>query len=90
MLRNALIAVVTILGPTLAELLTVSFIIEMMFGFPGIGREYVESVTNLDYSMIMAATLLYAVLVALSNLGVDIIYGLIDPRIGSPANRGVA
>jgi oligopeptide transport system permease protein len=85
MLKNALIAVVTILGPALAELVTASFIIEMMFGFPGIGREYVESVTNLDYSMIMAATLLYAVLIALSNLGVDIAYGLIDPRLGSRA-----
>lgn len=81
MLQNALIAVVTILGPTLAELVTGSFIIEMMFGFPGIGREYVESVTHLDYSMIMAATLLYTVLVALANLGVDMTYGLIDPRL---------
>ena len=81
MLRNALIAVVTLLGPALVELVTASFIVEMMFGFPGIGREYVESVTRLDYSMIIAATLLYAILVALSNLGVDLAYGLIDPRL---------
>jgi oligopeptide transport system permease protein len=81
MLKNALIAVVTLLGPALAELVTASFIVEMMFGFPGIGREYVESVTRLDYSMIIAATLLYAILVALSNLGVDLAYGLIDPRL---------
>lgn len=94
MVKNALVAVVTVLGPTLAELVMGSFIIEMMFGFPGIGREYVESVTNLDYSMIMAATLLYAVLVALSNLGVDVVYGLIDPRISqtgrAPRSREVA
>jgi oligopeptide transport system permease protein len=83
--KNALIAVVTLIGPSLAELVTASFIIEMMFGFPGIGREYVESVTHLDYSMIMAATLLYAVLVALANLGVDMAYGLIDPRLRSEA-----
>jgi oligopeptide transport system permease protein len=81
MLRNALIAIVTLLGPALAELATGSFIVEMMFGFPGIGREYVESVTRLDYSMIIAATLIYALLVALSNLAVDLVYGLIDPRL---------
>ena len=80
-LHNALIPVVTILGPALAELVTASFIIEMMFGFPGIGREYVESVTRLDYSMIMAATLLYTVLIVLSNLAVDLTYGVIDPRL---------
>ena len=81
MLKNALIPVVTILGPALAALVTGSFIIETMFGFPGMGRAYVQSIGQRDYSMIMGTTLIYAVLVALANLSVDIIYGFVDPRI---------
>lgn len=81
MIKNALIPVVTILGPALAGLVTGSFIIEVMFGFPGIGREYVTAITNRDYSMIMGTTLLYAVLIAVANLSVDLVYGLLDPRI---------
>jgi oligopeptide transport system permease protein len=81
MLKNALIPVVTILGPALAALVTGSFIIETMFGFPGMGRAYVQSISQRDYSMIMGTTLIYALLVAVANLGVDITYGLIDPRI---------
>ena len=53
----------------------------MMFGFPGIGREYVTSITNRDYSMIMATTLIFAVLIALANLSVDLLYAWLDPRI---------
>jgi len=81
MLKNALIPVVTTLGPALAGLVTGSFIIETMFGFPGIGREYVTSISRRDYSMIMGTTLIYAVLIALANLSVDLMYGLLDPRI---------
>ena len=81
MLKNALIPVVTILGPALAALVTGSFIIETMVGFPGMGRAYVQSIGQRDYSMIMGTTLIYAVLVALANLSVDIIYGFVDPRI---------
>ena len=81
MIKNAMIPVVTILGPALAGLVTGSFIIETMFGFPGIGREYVTSISNRDYSMIMGTTLIYAVLIALANLSVDLVYGLLDPRI---------
>ena len=81
MLKNALIPVVTILGPALAGLVTGSFIIETMFSFPGIGREYVTAISNRDYSMILGTTLVYAVLVALANLSVDIVYGFLDPRI---------
>jgi oligopeptide transport system permease protein len=81
MLKNALIPVVTILGPALANLVTGSFIIETMFGFPGIGREYVQAISNRDYSMILGSTLVYGVLIALSNLSVDIMYGVLDPRI---------
>jgi oligopeptide transport system permease protein len=81
MLKNSLIPVVTILGPALAGLLTGSFIIETMFAFPGIGREFVQSISNRDYSMIMGTTLFFAVLICLANLTVDILYGFLDPRI---------
>jgi oligopeptide transport system permease protein len=81
MLKNALIPVVTILGPGLAALVTGSFIIETMVGFPGMGRAYVQSISQRDYSMIMGTTLIYATLLALANLSVDILYGFVDPRI---------
>ena len=81
MLRNALIPVVTILGPALAALVTGSFIIETMLSFPGAGREYVRAISNRDYSMIMATTLVYAILIALANLTVDLVYAFLDPRI---------
>ncbi|MHB1295527.1 MAG: ABC transporter permease [Anaerolineae bacterium] len=81
MLRNAMIPVVTMLGPTLVSLITGSFVVETMFGFPGIGREYVTAISNRDYSMIMGTTLVYGVLVALANLSVDVLYGVLDPRI---------
>lgn len=81
MIKNALIPVVTILGPALAGLVTGSFIIETMFGFPGMGRAYVQAIGQRDYSMILGTTLIYAVLVAVANLSVDIVYVAIDPRI---------
>jgi oligopeptide transport system permease protein len=81
MLKNALIPVVTILGPALAGLVTGSFIIETMFGFPGMGRAYVTAIGQRDYSMILGTTIIYAVLVAVANLSVDLVYGLLDPRI---------
>ncbi|MBP7227657.1 MAG: ABC transporter permease [Longilinea sp.] len=81
MIKNALIPVVTILGPALAGLVTGSFIIESIFGFPGMGRAYVTAIGQRDYSMIMGTTLVYALLVALANLSVDIMYGFLDPRI---------
>ncbi len=81
MLKNALIPVVTILGPALAGLVTGSFIIETMFSFPGMGRAYVLSIGQRDYSMIMGTTLIYALLIAVANLSVDFVYVLIDPRI---------
>jgi oligopeptide transport system permease protein len=81
MIRNALIPVVTILGPILAFLVTGSFIIEDFFGIPGIGRYYVEGIVQRDYSLIMAMTVIYAFAVAALNLVVDVLYGYIDPRI---------
>ena len=81
MIKNSLIPVVTILGPALAALVTGSFIIETMFGFPGMGRAYVTAIGQRDYSMIMGTTLIYAVLVALANVSVDVVYVFLDPRI---------
>jgi len=81
MVRNALIPVVTILGPVLAFLVTGSFIIEYIFSVPGIGREYVSSITQRDYGLIMALSMFYAVTIAVLNLVVDVLYAYIDPRI---------
>ncbi|GAB1470390.1 ABC transporter permease [Chloroflexota bacterium] len=81
MIRNALIPVVTILGPALAGLVTGSFIIETMFGFPGMGRAYVTAIGQRDYSMILGTTLIFVFLVSVANLTVDFIYVAIDPRI---------
>jgi oligopeptide transport system permease protein len=79
--KNALIPVITFLGPALAGLTTGSFIIESQFGVTGIGRLFVESIGRRDYSMIMGLTIIYASFIALANLSVDIIYGYLDPRI---------
>ncbi|HUR16135.1 MAG TPA: ABC transporter permease [Candidatus Limnocylindrales bacterium] len=81
MIRNALIPVITILGPILAFLVTGSFIIEAFFGIPGIGRYYVQGIVQRDYSLIMAMTVIYAFAVAAMNVVVDVLYGYIDPRI---------
>lgn len=81
MVRNALIPVVTILGPILAFLVTGSFIIEYFFGIPGIGQYYVKGIVQRDYGLIMAMTVLYAGAVAFLNVVVDVLYAYIDPRI---------
>ncbi len=81
MIRNALIPVVTVLGPLLAFLVTGSFIIETIFNLPGIGRFYVLGIAQRDYGLIMAMTVLYAAAVAVLNLVVDVLYAYIDPRI---------
>ena len=81
MIRNALIPVVTILGPTLAFLVTGSFIIEQIFGIPGMGKFYISSISTRDYSLLMAMTMLYAFAVAFLNVVVDVLYAYIDPRI---------
>jgi oligopeptide transport system permease protein len=81
MLRNALIPIVTILGPAAADLVTGSIIIESIFGAPGLGREFVESISKRDYSVIMGTAIFYAVLVAVANVFVDLSYGVVDPRI---------
>jgi len=81
MVKNALIPVVTYLGPAMAVMITGAFIIEYMFGFPGIGREFVVAIQRRDYSMIMGSTLIFAVMIAVANLAVDLVYTFLDPRI---------
>jgi oligopeptide transport system permease protein len=80
-LRNAILPIVTILGPQIASIITGTFIVEMMFSIPGLGQYYVESITNRDYTMIMATTIFFAFLFIASLLVVDLLYTAIDPRI---------
>jgi oligopeptide transport system permease protein len=80
-LRNALIPILTVLGPLTAYLVTGSFIIENVFSIPGIGRLFVQGIGARDYSLVMGATLFYAFVVAVANLVVDVLYGVVDPRI---------
>ena len=80
-LKNAMIPVATIIGPATAGLITGSFIIETIFSVPGLGREFVLSVVRRDYPLIMGVYLLYALLIAVANLTVDLVYGLLDPRV---------
>ncbi|HSH02450.1 MAG TPA: ABC transporter permease [Anaerolineae bacterium] len=80
-LKNSLIPVVTVLGPAFAGLVTGSFVTERIFGINGLGEHFIASISNRDYSVLMAVTLLYAILLVTANLLVDISYGFLDPRI---------
>ncbi len=80
-LKNALIPVVTLLGPLFAAIGTGSFFVEAIFRVPGMGRFFVLSMTGRDYPMIMAVVLTYGAFLAVMNLVVDLIYGALDPRI---------
>ena len=80
-LRNALLPVITVLGPTVANLLTGSFVVENIFAIPGLGKYFVNSVSQRDYTTIMGVTIFYAAFLMAMVLVVDIFYCLIDPRI---------
>ena len=80
-LRNALIPIITVLGPTVAGLLTGSFVTEKIFAIPGLGSYFVTSVTHRDYMTIMGVTIFYATFLMVMTLAVDMFYCLIDPRI---------
>ena len=80
-LRNAILPIVTYLGPLLAYTVTGSFIVEKIFVIPGLGGEFISSITNRDYTIIMGTTIFLATLMVLMNVVVDIVYKLIDPRI---------
>ena len=80
-LRNALIPVLTIMGPLSAAILTGSFVIEYVFSVPGLGTHFIQAVTNRDDSLVMGVTLLYGTFLVGINLFVDLLYGVVDPRI---------
>ena len=80
-MKNALIPVVTVAGVTLANVITGSFFIERIYGVPGIGRMFIDSVTGRDYPLLLGLVLLFALLISVVNLIVDLSYALIDPRI---------
>jgi ABC-type dipeptide/oligopeptide/nickel transport system permease component len=80
-LKNSLIPVATTLGPTFAFLVTGSVIVEQVFNIPGIGRAFVTAVESYDYPMILGTTVLFAVVIAVANLLVDVLYVFIDPRV---------
>ena len=80
-LKNALVPVVTYAGPLLATLLTGSFVIETLFSVPGLGAEFVASVSNRDYTVIMALVILYGAFFIVCNIVTDLITAALDPRI---------
>ena len=80
-LRNALLPIVTVIGPSLAFLVTGSFVVESLFAIPGVGYLGVQAIAQRDYPVIMGTTVILAVTVVLMNLITDILYTVLDPRI---------
>lgn len=79
--RNAIMPVVTVLGPQVAAILTGAFVVEKIYGIPGLGKFFVNSINEYDYTMIAGTTLFYGIFLIVANLVVDLCYGLIDPRV---------
>ena len=80
-LRNAILPVITILGPQIAAITTGGFVVELVFAIPGLGRYFVQAVQQLDYTVIMGTTVFYGAFLVLMVIIVDILYGFIDPRV---------
>ncbi len=80
-LRNAVLPIVTVLGPGIAGITTGGFVVEMVFAIPGLGRYFVQAVQQLDYTVIMGTTVFYGSFLVFMVILVDLIYGLIDPRV---------
>ena len=80
-LRNAVLPVVTVLGPAIAAITTGGFVVELVFAIPGLGRYFVQAVQQLDYTVIMGTTVFYGAFLVLMVLVVDLTYGLVDPRV---------
>jgi len=87
-LRNAILPVVTYVGPMTANIITGSVIVEQIFGIGGLGKDFVNSITNRDYTLIMGLTIFYAVILMLARLITDIAYGFVDPRIKLARGKG--
>ena len=80
-LRNAVLPVVTVLGPSIAAITTGGFVVELVFAIPGLGRYFVQAVQQLDYTVIMGTTVFYGAFLVFMVIIVDLIYGLVDPRV---------
>ena len=80
-IKNAMVPVLTVIGPIFAFLVTGSFITETIFQINGVGRRFVAAVSERDYGLIMGTTLFYAAVIAIANLVVDLLYATVDPRI---------
>jgi ABC-type dipeptide/oligopeptide/nickel transport system permease component len=80
-LKNSLIPVLTFAGPLTATVLSGSFVIEHIFNIPGIGKHFIESVSNRDYPLVLALTLMFSFMLVIANLVVDLLYTYFDPRI---------
>ena len=80
-LRNSLMPVVTVLGPLTAIVITGSFVVEYIFAIPGMGRFFITAVMNRDYDLILGTTMVFAVLLIVANMFVDIVYQWLDPRL---------
>ena len=80
-LRNAILPIITIMGPTIAAVLTGSFVIEKMFSIPGLGKYFVDSINDRDYTMVLGVTVFYAIFLISMMILVDIVYVLVDPKI---------
>jgi len=80
-LRNAILPVITVLGPQIAIITTGGFVVEIIFAIPGLGRYFVQAVQQLDYTVIMGTTVFYGAFLVLMVILVDLVYGLIDPRV---------
>jgi ABC-type dipeptide/oligopeptide/nickel transport system permease component len=86
-LRNAILPVVTFLGPAIATITTGGFVVESVFAIPGLGRYFVQAVQQLDYTAIMGLTVFYGAFLVLMVIAVDLVYGLVDPRISVAGER---
>ena len=80
-LRNAVLPVITYVGPMIAYILVGSFVVERIFAIPGLGGEFIKAVNGRDYMMIMGTTIFLATLVVIMNVIIDIVYKIVDPRI---------
>ena len=87
-IRNAILPVVTMIGPRIAYVITGSLVVESIFSVPGLGRELVSAISNRDYTVVMSLTVFFAFLYIVSLLIVDIVYVLVDPRIKLTQRKG--
>ncbi|MEG0019998.1 MAG: ABC transporter permease [Oscillospiraceae bacterium] len=80
-IRNAIMPIITMMGPMVASVLTGTFVIEAMFVVPGMGKYYVESIQTQDYTVVLGITVFYGIFLVTANMIVDILYGIVDPRV---------